>query len=174
MATGHPSPHAAQDRRCPYCARRPTECSLDIRLCVRTALWRPAISHCVRDRPSGVLRKQCLLVCLGRLGATSHPSPHAAQDRRCAYCARRPTECSLDIRLSNHEGSHHHHFSRTKNTPQGGVFVMAERVGFTPLSRHFNNVQGHMGHIRTNSIGVCRSKLPHEVSPEKSAYRCGY
>jgi hypothetical protein len=35
--------------------------------CLWVALWRPAISHCVRDRPSGVLRKRCLLVCLGRL-----------------------------------------------------------------------------------------------------------
>jgi hypothetical protein len=42
----------------------------------------------------------CLCVWVA-LGATSHPSPHAAQDRRCAYYAPRPTECSLDIRLSN-------------------------------------------------------------------------
>ena len=55
------------------------------------AVSRPAISPLVRDRPAGVLCEQCSLVCLARQMATSDPSPHAAQDRHCAWGAWRPT-----------------------------------------------------------------------------------
>ena len=48
--SSHPSPRAAQDRQCAWGAWRPTGCSLDIRLCVWIALWRPAIPRLARDR----------------------------------------------------------------------------------------------------------------------------
>ncbi len=130
---------------------------------ILTKAVRPAISHFVRDRPAGVLRERCSLVCPARVASAIRPS--------FAACGSGPpvrlTRMASNRMFTGHPvvepnaGYHPHHF-QTKNRREGdcmrcGGIVSGSRCFREPAISHF---------VRDRPAGVLRERCS-LVEPER-------